>query len=85
MIGIPFSGYNHRKICDLDNRGRHEHGSCLKYLFHDYDKQPTGTVGSVFQALRNIGREDAARVLFIDSTEGRTQASQNQAKHIVQL
>ena len=36
------------------------------------------TIGKLFQALRNIGREDAARVLFIDSLEGRTHLAQNQ-------
>lgn len=76
-------GYNNRKISDIGSRGRHEHSSCFKYLLHDWEKQHIATVGNLFQSLRKIGREDAARVLFIDSSEGRTHLSQNQANNVV--
>ena len=78
IFEIFFSGYNNRKISDIDTRWRHEHNNCLKQLLHDWERQNMATIGKLFQTLRNIGREDAARVLFIDSMEGRTHLAQNQ-------
>lgn len=47
--------------------------SSFKHMLHDWERRDMATVCHLIQCLKNIGREDVARVLYIDSTEARTQ------------
>ena len=52
-------------------------------MLQDWERRDIAIVSHLLQCLRNIGREDAARILYLDSTEGRTQllAKQQQQHH----
>jgi len=42
-------------------------------MLHDWERRDIATVTFLIQCLKNIGRDDIARILYIDSTEARTQ------------
>ncbi|XP_052814173.1 tumor necrosis factor receptor superfamily member 16-like [Mya arenaria] len=66
-------GYSSKRLTQLESRGGAEGNSSFKYMLHDWERRDAATVTRLIQALRNIGRQDAARIIYVDSTEGRTQ------------
>ena len=60
-------------MAQFEPRAKNDTVSPFKRMLHDWERRDVATVGHLVQSLRNIGREDAARVLFSDTTENRTQ------------
>lgn len=71
-------GYSTKRMTQFESKKSTETNSSFKHMLHDWERRDSSTVGLLVQCLRNIGREDAARVVYIDSLEGRTQLTSKQ-------
>lgn len=81
---LSFPGYSNKRVIHFETKKNNDSSnSGFKHMLHDWERRDVAVVIHLIQCLRNIGREDAARVLYIDSTEGRTQVVAKQQDHIV--
>lgn len=80
---LSFAGYSNKRVIQFENKKNNDSNSGFKHMLHDWERRDFAVVSHLIQCLRNIGREDAARVLYIDSTEGRTHVLAKQQNHIV--
>lgn len=76
-------GYSNKRMTQFESKKNTDSNSGFKHMLHDWERRDLAIVSHLIQCLRNIGREDVARVLYIDSTESRTQILAKQQNHIV--
>ncbi|XP_060553237.1 tumor necrosis factor receptor superfamily member 16-like [Ruditapes philippinarum] len=78
-------GYSNKRMEQFESKKKNDTNSSFKHMLHDWERRDIAIVSHLLQCLRNIGREDAARILYLDSTEGRTQllVKQQQQNHVV--
>ncbi|KAL4217424.1 hypothetical protein ACF0H5_023874 [Mactra antiquata] len=77
-------GYSSKRLMQFEAKNNNKNtNSAFKHLLHDWERRDIATVSHLIQCLRNIGREDAARLLYADSTEGRTQMVNNRHQNHV--
>ena len=67
------TGYSDKRMSQFESKRNTENNSCFKHMLHDWERRDIATVTFLIQCLKNIGRDDIARILYIDSTEARTQ------------
>ena len=67
------TGYSDKRMSQFESKRNTENNSCFKHMLHDWERRDLATVTFLIQCLKNIGRDDIARILYIDSTEARTQ------------
>lgn len=77
-------GYSQKQIVHFESRRSNNGKNCFKHLLHNWEKRDMSTVHHLVNCLRNIGRDDAAKVLHVvGSTEGKTELILTQHNNIV--
>lgn len=75
-------GYSQERVTHFESQRSSGSKNSFKHLLHNWEKLDNSTVIHLINCLRNIGRDDAAKVLHVDSTEGRANMMLKQ-QHIV--